>query len=114
MAALVRIVHAVADLDGGMSLFAGLLGGSEVDRGADESTRWVELAWPGPGRMRLVTPSSPASPMASWLGDRSGRVHHIAFSGVSGADLEGAVALADGSYELRPDELTGTRLLLHP
>ena len=112
MASLVRIVHAVADLEGGTRLFAGLLGGSAVDRGADESTRWVELAWPGPGRVRLVTPSSPASPVATWLGDRPGRVHHIAFSGVSGADLEGAVALADGSYELPPDSATGTRLLL--
>jgi len=114
MASLVRIVHAVADLEAGVRLFAGLLRGSEVDTGADESTRWVELAWPGPGRLRLVTPSSPASPMAEWLGDRPGRVHHIAFSGVSGADVDGAVELADGSCELPPDASTGTRLLLLP
>ena len=85
-----------------------------MGRGADESTRWVELAWPGPGRVRLVTPSSPGTPVAEWLGDRPGRVHHIAFSGVSGAGVDGAVELADGSHELPPDAATGTRLLLHP
>jgi hypothetical protein len=112
MATLDRVVHAVADLDAGIRLFAGLLRGSEVDRGADESVQWVELAWPGPGRVRLVTPASPASPVAAWLGDRPGRVHHIAFSGVSGAGVDGAVELADGSYELPPDPATGTRVFL--
>jgi hypothetical protein len=113
MATLDRIVHAVADLDAAGRLFGGLLGGSESERGADESSHWVELAWPGPGRLRLVTPASPSSPLAEWLGDRPGRVHHLAFSGVSGADVDGAVELADGSYEVPADVLTGTRLLLH-
>jgi len=114
MATLDRIVHAVADLDAGLHLFSGLLRGRETDRGADESTRWVELAWPGPGRVRLATPSSSANPMAEWLGDRAGRVHHVAFSGVTGAGVDGAVELADGSYDLPPDAATGTRLLLKP
>ena len=35
MAALVRIVHAVADLEAGIRLFAGLLRGSEVERGVE-------------------------------------------------------------------------------
>ena len=112
MASLTRIVHAVADLEAAVRLFAALLGGSEVDQGADESGRWVELAWPGPGRVRLVTPTSPTGPVAAWIGDRHGRVHHLAFSGLSGAIVEGAVALADGGYELEPDGATGTRLLL--
>jgi len=112
MASLVRIVHGVADLDAGLALFAGLLGGRETERGADESARWVELAWPGPGRVRLAAPASPSSPLAAWLGDRLGRVHHIAFAGVDGSGLDGGVELADGSYELAPDPATGTRLLL--
>ena len=112
MASLVRIVHAVADLDATLQLFSGLLRGSQVDAGADESTRWVELAWPGPGRVRLVTPASPNSPVAAWIGDRPGRVHHVSFSGVSGVGVDGAIELADGSYELPPDAATGTRLLL--
>ena len=61
-----------------------------------------------------MTPASPDSPLADWLGDRPGRVHHIAFSGISGADASGAVELADGSYSVEPDAATGTRLLLHP
>ena len=112
MASLLRVVHAVADLDTALRLFAALLGGSETGRGADESIRWVDLAWPGPGRVRLVTPTAPSSPVAEWIGDRTGRVHHLAFSGVSGADVDGAVELADGSYEVPPDAATGTRLLL--
>jgi hypothetical protein len=111
-AALERITHAVADLDDGLRLFAGLLGGTETGRGADESARWVDLAWTGPGRVRLAAPTSPSSPLAAWLGDRPGRVHHIAFAGVSGTEVEGAVELADGSVELPPDAATGTRLLL--
>ncbi|MBV8981464.1 MAG: hypothetical protein JO086_11235, partial [Acidimicrobiia bacterium] len=62
----------------------------------------------------LVTPASSSSPLTGWIGDRPGRVHHIAFSGVSGADVSGAVALADGSHEVPPDAATGTRLLLYP
>jgi len=112
MASLVRIVHAVADLDAGLRLFAGLLGGTEEGRGADESSRWVDLAWPGPGRVRLTTPVAATSPLASWIDGRAGRVHHIAFRGVSGAAVDGAVELADGRWELPPDAATGTRLLL--
>jgi Glyoxalase/Bleomycin resistance protein/Dioxygenase superfamily len=115
MATLVRVTHAVADLDEGVRLFSGLLGGDEIARGADESARWIDLAWPGPGRVRLAAPASAGSPVAAWIGDRPGRVHHVAFAGVSGAaaGTEGAVELADGSYELPPDEATGTRILLN-
>jgi catechol 2,3-dioxygenase-like lactoylglutathione lyase family enzyme len=115
-AMLVRITHAVANLDDGLRLFAGLLGGSETSRGADESARWVELAWPGPGRVRLVAPASPDSPLAGWLGDRSGRVYHIAFTGIDTAsvDVDVAVELADGSVEFPPDATTGTRVVVLP
>jgi methylmalonyl-CoA/ethylmalonyl-CoA epimerase len=109
---LVRIVHAVADLDAGLRLFAGLLGGRETGRGADEASRWVDLAWPGPGRVRLVTPVAPGSGLVDWLDGRAGRVHHLAFSGADPAAFEGAVELADGSWEVPPDMATGTRLLL--
>ena len=76
--------------------------------------RVLEATLIGPGRVRLATPSSSASPVAEWLGDRPGRVHHVAFSGVTGAGVDGAVELADGSYDLPPDAATGTRLLLKP
>jgi glyoxalase/bleomycin resistance protein/dioxygenase superfamily protein len=99
-AALVRVAHAVADLDEGVRLFGGLLGGVEAGAGADGSVRWVELAWPGPGRVRLLSPTSPDSPLWAWLEDRPGRVHHLAFTG------------AGRTGELPPDEPTGTRIVL--
>ena len=52
MAGLERVVHAVSDLDAGLRLFAGLLRGSEIDAGADESSRWVELSWLTPPLLR--------------------------------------------------------------
>jgi methylmalonyl-CoA/ethylmalonyl-CoA epimerase len=113
--AVMRVAHAVADLDDAMRLFSGLLGGRETGRGADESARWVDLAWPGPGRVRLLSSSSPAGPLASWIGDRPGRVHHLAFAfagSQAAAVTDGAVELADGSLELPPDNASGTRLLL--
>jgi methylmalonyl-CoA/ethylmalonyl-CoA epimerase len=113
-ASLVRIVHVVADLDEGLRLFAGLLGGVETGRGADEAVRWVDLAWPGPGRVRLTTPVSPGGGVSEWLDGRAGRVHHIAFAGADPAAFDGAVELADGSWEVPPDAATGTRLLLNP
>jgi hypothetical protein len=113
-AVLVRVAHAVADLDAALHLFAGLLGGSEIGTDGDESARWVDLAWPGPGRVRLMTPSSPASPLAAWIGDRPGRVHHIAFAGADASGVESAVELADGGWELPPNDVMGTRLLLLP
>jgi methylmalonyl-CoA/ethylmalonyl-CoA epimerase len=111
-ATLVRIAHAVADLDAAQRLFRDLLGGRQTDAGGDESARWVELAWPGAGRIRLLSPASPASPLAAWLGGRPGRVHHVAFSGFDDAATEGAVELADGSWEVPPSDELGTRLLL--
>src|SRR4051812_30900956 len=79
-AALTYVGHAVAALDDGLRLFAGLLGGRETATGEDEAARWTELGWPGPGRIRLLEPRSSGSPLAAWLGERRGRVHHIAFT----------------------------------
>jgi methylmalonyl-CoA/ethylmalonyl-CoA epimerase len=114
MASVVHVVHAVANLDDGLRLFSDLLGGARTGEGADESARWIDLAWPGPGRIRLAAPSSDGSPLAEWLGGRAGRVHHIALSGVDLSGVGDGVELADGSRELPPDSATGTRLLLHP
>lgn len=103
-ASLDRVVHAVASLDAGMALFAGLLAGSEVERGADEDGSWVELAWPGPGRVRLVEPR-PGSAAAAWMGDRAGRIHHLAFT--CPWLPEGA-----GPVVVDPADNLGTRLVL--
>ena len=105
---LLHVAHAVADLDASLTVFRDLLGGEEVDAGedGDEAVRWVELAWPGPGRVRLVTPTTDTGPLVDWIGGRPGRIHHLAF----GVD-EG---VAGGAHELEPDAATGTRIRLLP
>ncbi|HEX2039447.1 MAG TPA: VOC family protein [Acidimicrobiales bacterium] len=102
-ATLLRVVHAVADLDDALALFAGLLGGTEHDATDEADGRWVEVAWPGPGRVRLVQPA-PGSEAAAWMGDRAGRVHHLAF---------GCPWLVDGVV-VAPEDNLGTRLVCFP
>ena len=113
-ASVAHVAHAVADLDASLRLFAGILGGAETDRGGDESAVWVDLAWPGPGRVRLLTPATPGGPVARWIGDLPGRLHHIAFTGVDPSTVAGAIELANGGWEIPPDDVLGTRLLLLP
>src|SRR5438067_5087567 len=64
-ATLVRVVHAVASLHEGLRLFAGLLAGEEVGRGADEAATWGDLAGTGPGRLRIRPPSDDSGPGAA-------------------------------------------------
>ena len=103
-ASLDRITHAVAALDDGLRLFERLLGGTVTDAGEDDTTRWVEYKWTGPGRVRVAAPVKPTSPYAEWLGDRPGRVHHLAFS----------VPGLPSAAEVPPEENLGVRLLLSP
>lgn len=107
-----RIVHLVPSLDDGLALFGGLLAGEERDRGEEEGLRWVDLGWPGPGRLRLAEPTTSTGPLAEWLGDRPGRIHHLAFTCADPGALAGARPLADGRWEVPPEENLGTRLLL--
>lgn len=100
-ATLDRVVHAVATLDVGIRLFVDLLGGETTGKGEDEAGRWLDLRWPGPGRIRLVEPTSPTSPIATWIGDRRGRIHHLAFTLPGGA-----------SRTVDPDDNLGVRLVI--
>jgi len=105
-ASLDHVAHAVPDLDDGLALFAGLLGGAEEGRGQDEGARWVDLAWPGPGRVRVVAPTSDSSPVAAALDGRPGRVHALAFT---------VPSLAEHPPRLvEPGDNLGVRLVLHP
>jgi catechol 2,3-dioxygenase-like lactoylglutathione lyase family enzyme len=109
---LTHVSHAVASMDDGLRLFGGLLGGQTVAEGKEDGYIWSELAWPGPGRVRLLQPNG-AGPLADWLGPRPGRVHHLAFavaepSGMAGATREGEFWTVD------PSENLGTRLVLTP
>ena len=55
-ASLVRVTHAVAELDTGLALFEGLLGGRRTGQGVapDESWACVDLRWAGPLAVRVV------------------------------------------------------------
>lgn len=110
---LVRVVHLVADLGGATRLFTDLLGGVERDPVAPLPGDGVELAWPSGAVVSLVRPS-PGSLEADWLGDRPGRVDHVAFAVDDPAAVAGARSRTGGTWELEPDRLTGTRLILHP
>jgi methylmalonyl-CoA/ethylmalonyl-CoA epimerase len=112
-AALVHVAHAVAALDDGLRLFEGLLGGRREDEGRDANrNRWVDLAWPGPGRIRLLEPRDGAG--AAWLGGRVGRIHHLAFSCHDPAAIRDARARDDSTFEIAPDRTPGVRFELYP
>jgi catechol 2,3-dioxygenase-like lactoylglutathione lyase family enzyme len=111
-ATLVRVVHAVASMHEGLRLFAGLLGGEETDRGEDDAATWVDLAWTGPGRIRVLAPRHEGSAVAAWLAGRSGRLHHLAFTVDRPGEVPDAVALPDGRWEVPPEHNLGVRLIL--
>ena len=106
-----RVVHLVASLDGALGLFRDLLGGRVDADGRDgDGSRTVDLAWPGPGRIRLVEPAD--AERRAWLGDRTGRVHRLEFTLDDPAAVPGALAVGDGSYTVEPEVNRGVRLLL--
>jgi catechol 2,3-dioxygenase-like lactoylglutathione lyase family enzyme len=114
-ARLDRLVHAVASLDAPLALFRDVLGGTEAGRGSDEAGSWVDLTWEGsPGAIRLLAPSGPSSPLAAWLGDRPGRLHHLALALDDPSILSGAIALSDGAVEVPPEANHGVRLVVSP
>ncbi len=109
-AVLERIVLAVADLDAALTLFGALLGGAELGAGSEALGRFVDLGWPGGGVLRLVAPSEPAA--VAWVGTRLGRVHHVLFAVDEPGVLSGARPVADGVWEVLPEQNLGTRLRL--
>ena len=106
-ATLVHVAHAVADLDEGRRLFVDLLGGKE----AMTADGLVDLTWPGPGRIRLVTPDADAT-LTAWLDGRRGRVHHLAFECAQPDKIAAAEPIGNGVYEIPPEQNFGVRLLL--
>jgi len=131
-ASLVRVTHAVAELDDGLALFAGLLGGRPVGRAGAGDGTWemVELQWPGPPRLRLVAPTRGSAghdtragfPLRTWLGTLSGRLHHLVFALPAepgdgpGFDVRTDVPgldVSDGPVRIiEPRDNLGTRLVL--
>jgi catechol 2,3-dioxygenase-like lactoylglutathione lyase family enzyme len=111
-ATLLHVAHAVPAIDAALELFAGLLAGRQVDSGADGDARWVELAWPGPGRVRLLEPVGRSSSLHDWLEGRPGRLHHLAFTTEAPGDVAGARPAGDGEWEVAPGDNLGVRLRL--
>jgi hypothetical protein len=104
---------AVASIDREVGLFCGLLNGVATNDGVDAAldARWVEVAWDGPGRIRLLAPLNAATGLVGeWLGDRRGRLHHIALT--TTAPVTGSVIWADGRREVQPADNFGVRLLI--
>ena len=111
VASLGRVVHAVADLEGAVGLFRDLLGGRVVSTGAAvDGNHWVELAWGGPGRLRLLEGTHAG--IAEWIGDRPGRMRHLYFSFDEPARVPGAHRVAEGRWVVDADDVLGTRLVI--
>jgi len=108
---LVHVGHAVADMGEGARFFVGLLSGEVIAEGLEPDHRWVDVKWPGPGCVRLMSPLG-AGPVAAWLGDRSGRVHHLALAGPDPEKVPDAEADPRGRWVIRPEDNLGTRLVL--
>jgi methylmalonyl-CoA/ethylmalonyl-CoA epimerase len=109
-AALVHVGHALPELDDGLRLFAGLLGGRRIGQGRGSGYRWVDVGWAGPGRLRLMAPEGPGA-LHDWLDGRPGRLHHVAFSLADPERVTAAVP-RDGHWLVRPRDNWGTRLVL--
>jgi methylmalonyl-CoA/ethylmalonyl-CoA epimerase len=103
---LVRVVHLVAALGPARDLFEAVLGGNTNDEGDG----WVELEWPGSGRVRIVEAATPAD--HEWLAGGPGRVHHVAFATEDPGGIADARPLGDGSFEIAAADNLGTRLRL--
>jgi len=125
-ASLRSVVHAVADLDQGAALFVGLLGADIADEGLRPDHRWMELDWGGPLALRLVCPtrSDSHAPLRRWLGDRTGRVHHVEFAVDEAESVPGTVpgdlatigldldASSGPIWVIEPEANAGLRLVL--
>ena len=116
-AVLEHVTHVVADLDDGAALFRDLLGGETLAEGEVDGGRHLDLGWRGGGRVRLVAAAQDdhgTSPWRAWLAGRAGRVHHLAFSVASPADVPDAIPAGDGTWVVPPERNLGVRLVLRP
>ncbi len=109
IAALGRVVHAVADLQAALELFRDLLGGRVTASGAAvDGNHWVELSWGGSGRLRLLEATQ--GDLAAWHRDRDGRLRHLYFSFDEPSTVPGAVEVAEGRWVV--ESACGIRLVV--
>jgi methylmalonyl-CoA/ethylmalonyl-CoA epimerase len=111
IASLGRVVHAVRDLRGALTLYRDLLDGRVVSSGsAVDGNHWVELGWGGPGRLRLL--EGVHADIRTWVGDRTGRTRHLFFSFDEPSYVPGAHRVAPGRWVVDADDVLGTRLVI--
>ncbi|MGB6057036.1 MAG: hypothetical protein WBF71_02135 [Microthrixaceae bacterium] len=111
IASLARVVHAVKDLPGALSLYRDILGGKVLSTGAAvDGNHWVELGWGGPGRLRLL--EGVHADIAEFIGDRPGRTRHLFFNFDEPSYVPGANKVASGRWVVPKEEVLGTRLVL--
>jgi methylmalonyl-CoA/ethylmalonyl-CoA epimerase len=101
------IVLQVDDLDGARRLYQELVGGEPI---ADDPARGtVDLAWPGPGRLRLAAVAPGVLP----ANDR-GRIEHVVFAVDEPSAIGDAVPGEDGTWTVPARANHGVPLLLVP
>jgi methylmalonyl-CoA/ethylmalonyl-CoA epimerase len=94
---LLRVVHEVDALGPALRLFRDVLGGDPAAEGAG----WVELRWPGPGRVRLRESA-----------DGRSALHHLAFAVDDPSAVPDARPADDDTWVVEPEQNLGTRLVL--
>lgn len=97
-ATLDHVAHGVPSVEEASRLFVDLLAGKQTASGEG----WVELAWPGPGRIRLLQRPGPP------------RLSHLTFTCESPHEVADARAQDDGTWVVDGADNFGTRLILHP
>jgi hypothetical protein len=99
-AELRRVVHAVTDLPAATALFVELLGGEVSAEASGDRAHWVDVSWPGPLAVRLISPagSDPSNEIRRWIGDRPGRIHHLELSADEPERIGGAQPIADSPW----------------
>jgi methylmalonyl-CoA/ethylmalonyl-CoA epimerase len=102
-ATLDHVALDVASLADAKGLFVDVLAGKEIDGGTD----WVELGWPGPGRIRLAERTDLPE-------GRIGRVSHLAFTCEAPDQVRDARPAGDGTWAIAAEDNLGTRLVLRP
>ncbi len=111
IASLARVVHAVRDLPGALTLYRDILGGKVLSTGsAIDGNHWVELGWGGAGRLRLL--EGVHAEIAEWIGDLPGRVRHLFFNFDEPEYLPGATKVASGRWVIARDDVLGTRIVV--
>lgn len=115
-AALTHVALHVADLPAAIRLFQGLLGGRPTDEAATSADRRddvLDLAWTGPGRLRLVQPVA-GSEEAVRLAGLPGMEDHLALSVPDMSVVTGATSRPAGRSEVPCEVNAGVRLVLSP